>query len=191
MAKSCFPLRPKSGPSHGRGRAQRESQVALQHETRLTIASQTLLAALPDMPTARYLADTYFENAAWMYHPITKEYFFEVIFSRIYPDMGSESPVDVETDRDTGSYESHRLAILFIILAVGILVDSKRPSHDPEAIHYFQLSKAALSIKSILEEPSITAIQALVRDPCRRHLFSRRAHKLQLIGNNVSLYVSQ
>lgn len=114
------------------------------------------------MPTARYLADAYFENAAWMYHPVTKEYFYEVIFARIYPDIGPESPTDVETDRDSGSYESHRLALLFIVLAVGILVDLKRPSHDAEAVKYFQLSKAALSINSILEEPSITAIQASV-----------------------------
>ncbi|KAI5122510.1 hypothetical protein M0805_001418 [Coniferiporia weirii] len=122
----------------------------------------TLLAALPDAPTARTLIDLYFANASWMYHPIPKTQFDETIFARVYPYASADSPSDVETDRDTGSYESHRLALLYIVLAVGILVNLERPSHDTSAARYFQLSKAALSLDSILEEPSPMAIQALV-----------------------------
>ncbi|EJD07477.1 uncharacterized protein FOMMEDRAFT_75316 [Fomitiporia mediterranea MF3/22] len=122
----------------------------------------TLLAALPDAPTARELADLYFANASWMYHPVTKEQFDKHIFARVYPYATAESPVDAETDRDSGSFESHRLALLYIVLAVGILVDLKRPSHDTAGVRYFQLSKAALSLDAVLEDPSIPAIQALV-----------------------------
>ncbi|EJD08184.1 uncharacterized protein FOMMEDRAFT_138150 [Fomitiporia mediterranea MF3/22] len=122
----------------------------------------TLLAALPDTPTARGLADLYFANASWMYHPVTKEQFYKHIFARVYPYATAESPVDAETDRDSGSFESHRLALLYIVLAVGVLVDLKRPSHDTAAVRYFQLSKAALSIDAVLEDPSIPGIQALV-----------------------------
>ena len=123
----------------------------------------TLLAALPDAPTARELSDIYFANAAWMYHPISKDQFDQLIFARVYPYATADSPVDIETDRDSGSFESHRLGLLYIVLAVGILVDLKRPSHDPAAVGYFQLAKAALSLDTILEDPSIPAIQALVR----------------------------
>ena len=102
-----------------------------------------------------------------MYHPVTKEQFDEEIFVRVYPFATSDSPIDADTDRDTGSRESHRLALLFIILAVGVLVDLKRNSHDSVAINYFQLSKAAMSIDSVMDEPSIPAIQALVCCPFR------------------------
>ena len=53
-------------------------------------------------------------------------------------------------------------SVLFIVLAVGILVDLKRGSHDPASATYFHLTKVALSLDSVLEEPSILAIQALV-----------------------------
>ena len=100
-----------------------------------------------------------------MYHPVTKEQFDTLIFARVYPYATSDSPVDAEADRDSGSFESHRLALLYIVLAVGILVDLTRPSHDPAAVRYYQLAKAALSLDPILEDPSTTGIQALVR-PC-------------------------
>lgn len=52
--------------------------------------------------------------------------------------------------------------MLLIILATGILVDLNARSHSSHAAAYFELSKAALSLNSILEEPSILSIQALV-----------------------------
>ncbi|KAH8116339.1 hypothetical protein DFH11DRAFT_1506188 [Phellopilus nigrolimitatus] len=122
-----------------------------------------LIAALPDAPTARLLADHYFTNAAWMYHPIPKAQFDEQIFARVYPySAAAGSPTEEEEDRDSGSYESHRLALLYIVLSVGILVDLDRPSHDRTAAQFFQLSKAALSLDSVLDEPSVPAIQGLV-----------------------------
>lgn len=129
----------------------------------------TLLAHLPDAPSARALSDIYFTNAAWMYHPITREQFDLHVFARVYADSPTgESPgSDIDTDRDNGSYESHRLAVLYIVLAVGILVDLKRVSHDPASATYFHLAKVALSLDSVLEEPSILAIQALVRPQTR------------------------
>ncbi|THH09731.1 hypothetical protein EW145_g1797 [Phellinidium pouzarii] len=136
--------------------------IALPTDSDAEDLRSTLIAALPDAPTARALVDLYFSNAAWMYYPIPKDQFDKLIFSRVYPYSSAGSPGnDAETDRDTGSYESHRLALLYIVLAVGILVDLNRPSHDSSAVGYFQLSKAALGLDSIMEEPSVPAIQAL------------------------------
>ena len=158
----AFPFAPSLNQAAAEDLRNVRIQAFKRDESQYDSSVQTLLGALPDAPTARSLADAYFENASWMYHPITKERFDEDIFARIYPFATSDSPIDAETDRDAGSYESHRLALLFIVLAVGILVDFRRPSHDLAAVNFFQLSKAALSIDSIMEEPSITAIQALV-----------------------------
>ncbi|KAK7061069.1 hypothetical protein VNI00_000804 [Paramarasmius palmivorus] len=76
----------------------------------------------------------------------------------------------------------HDLALLFIVFAIGSLVSSgkkddgspeqdlekddsqsTKPRHQVPAIveHYHQLSRAALSLQSILEKPSIVTIQAL------------------------------
>ena len=123
------------------------------------IVRSHLLEHLPDVDTSRRLVDNYFENAAWMYHPISRPQFDEQIFSRVYPLV--ESPVSAE-DRDHGSYESHRLAIMYSVLAVGTLVDLSIGSHSPLAVPFFQLAKAALALYSIMDEPSVQAIQAMV-----------------------------
>jgi hypothetical protein len=52
-----------------------------------------------------------------------------------------------------------------MMLAIGALLDLDAPPHSYDANHYYQLGRAALSVDSIFEEPSIPAIQALACDP--------------------------
>ena len=87
------------------------------------------------------------------YHHITRAQFDESVFAYIYRP---------EPEADHDPLESHRLSMLLIVMAVGVLVDLSVPAHSKQAAPLFQLSKAALSINSILEEPSILAIQSLV-----------------------------
>lgn len=62
----------------------------------------------------------------------------------------------------------HLLAILLVILALGTLMDTQRESHSSEARHYYQLSRSALSLRTVLEEQSVDAVRALVsKYPCR------------------------
>ena len=51
-----------------------------------------------------------------------------------------------------------------MMLAIGALLDLDAPPYSYDANHYYQLGRAALSIDSVLEEQSITAIQALACD---------------------------
>jgi len=74
------------------------------------------------------------------------------VFSRIYSGVGLY--------RD--SAEGHGLAVLYMILALGTLLDLDKPPNCPEATRFYQIGRAALSLNSVLEEESITAIQALV-----------------------------
>ena len=53
----------------------------------------------------------------------------------------------------------HDLALLFIILAMGALV-GKDPAHVLGG-HFYQISRAALSLQPVLEKPSIVTIQTL------------------------------
>lgn len=91
-------------------------------------------------------------NLSSRYTPISEHDFFDTIFEPIYePDRASpEAPA------------SHRLAILYMVLALGALLDLGRPPNSPDSMHYYHLGRAALSLESVLEEPSIAAAQALV-----------------------------
>lgn len=62
--------------------------------------------------------------------------------------------------------DSHRLAILFLVLALGALLDLDSPALSQESMQYYHLGRASLSLDSILEFQSIPAIQALV---CQNH----------------------
>lgn len=52
---------------------------------------------------------------------------------------------------------------MFIVLAIGSLMDIKRPAYNIEAEKYHQLARAALFSSPIFEEPTIHAVQVLVR----------------------------
>ncbi|KAF7356822.1 putative transcriptional regulatory protein C1F7.11c [Mycena venus] len=120
---------------------------------------QSLLNLLPRTSVAQRFCDIYYRHAAWMYTPINESDFYETIFQPIYDPNGTSY----------GSVSSHNLSVLYMVLALGTLMDLDMPAHSPEASHsslrateYYQLSRAALAIDSVLEEPSIAGIQALV-----------------------------
>ncbi|KAF5369213.1 hypothetical protein D9757_010030 [Collybiopsis confluens] len=110
-----------------------------------------LIGLLPDSSTAQRLCDLYYRHAAWMYTPIAQEEFYESVFRPIY-----------EADVAFSNIGPHKLAIIFMALAIGTLLDLDRQSHAPEATQYYELGRAALAVDSVFEEQSIPAIQALV-----------------------------
>jgi hypothetical protein len=88
------------------------------------------------------------------YTPVPEQEFYNKIFRRIYL-AESEIYQDV--------FDAHNLAVLYMVLALGTLFDLEKPPNSPEATHYYQLGRAALSLDSVLEKQTILAIQALVR----------------------------
>jgi hypothetical protein len=57
---------------------------------------------------------------------------------------------------------SHRLSLMFMVLAIGSLVDTKVPPYSIDAEKYHQLARAALFQNGLFDEPTINAVQALV-----------------------------
>ncbi|KAI0372783.1 hypothetical protein BV20DRAFT_1119753 [Pilatotrama ljubarskyi] len=112
-----------------------------------------VLDALPDRTKARRLATIYFKHAAWMYTPIPEAEFNDTIFTRVY---------DQRIDTDPAPMDAHRLAVLCLVLGLGALLDLEKPYLSPEAMHYYQLGRAVLSVDSVLESQSIPAIQAVI-----------------------------
>ncbi|KAI9064177.1 hypothetical protein FKP32DRAFT_1591599 [Trametes sanguinea] len=113
-----------------------------------------VLAALPDHTKARRLASIYFKHAAWMYTPIPEADFEETIFSRVYDQRMDPS--------EPAATNAHQLAVLCLVLGLGALLDLEKPTLSAEAMRYYQLGRAALSMDSILESQSVPAIQALI-----------------------------
>lgn len=76
------------------------------------------------------------------------------IYSQFY-DLNKPPPIN-------DSMLSHRLSLMFIVLAIGSLVDTKIPSYSIEAEKYHQLARAALFQNGLFDEPTVNAVQALV-----------------------------
>lgn len=75
------------------------------------------------------------------------------IFAQFY-DPNAKPPAD-------DPMLSHRLSLMFIVLAIGTLVDTKSPAYNLEAEKYHQLARAALFQNGLFDEPTINAVQSL------------------------------
>lgn len=78
----------------------------------------------------------------------------EQVYSQFY-DPNASPPTD-------DPMLSHRLSLMFMVLAIGSLVDTKTQAYNLEAEKYHQLARAALFQNGLFDEPTINAVQALV-----------------------------
>ncbi|KAI0770290.1 hypothetical protein C8Q74DRAFT_1274551 [Fomes fomentarius] len=108
-----------------------------------------ILDLLPPQHEARYLCEQAAEHAAWHQNSDGTDGIPNLLHS-IY----NASPATLNP---------HRLSYFLIILAIGACVDQRRShrswTQDAERLH--QLSRAALCETSVINEPSIDAINAL------------------------------
>ncbi|KAH8801829.1 fungal-specific transcription factor domain-containing protein, partial [Flagelloscypha sp. PMI_526] len=113
---------------------------------------------LPPWDHAHNLCRQYIADISWLVKPVHPTQVFEDMLPTIYR-RREAIPGEEYTN-------PHNLSLLFVILALGCIVETTANSQDinhsrQEAEHYHQISKAALSLQPILERPSIYAIQAL------------------------------
>ncbi|PPQ65877.1 hypothetical protein CVT24_011208 [Panaeolus cyanescens] len=109
---------------------------------------------LPPADRALHLRSTFYTHAAWMYNPINMETFDTEVYSHFY------SPTDTASVNDE-PYVAHRLSLMFIVLAIGALMDTTLPAYNMEAEKYHQLARAALFQFDFFDDPTINAVQAL------------------------------
>lgn len=108
---------------------------------------------LPTSDRARYLAQSYLEQAAWLFRSVSREQ----LMDELLPSYYSNSPME-PFDEPKGD---HELALLLLVFAVGALVDLQQEPFNPEAEHYHQLARAAICLQPVLEKPSLITIQAI------------------------------
>ncbi|KAF8448743.1 fungal-specific transcription factor domain-containing protein [Boletus edulis BED1] len=108
---------------------------------------------LPNWERASYLAQTYCEQAGWLFRGVSKDQ----IMDELLPIYYSNGPPKA-TDENKSC---HELALLFLVFAIGALVDLTQDPGNAEAEHYHQIARAAICLQPVLEKPSLVTIQAL------------------------------
>ncbi|KAG6335334.1 hypothetical protein ID866_3766 [Astraeus odoratus] len=114
-----------------------------------------LFDLLPPYPRATTLCETYMENAAWIFRPISREELIDEILVPTYS-FAKQDP----RDRDVG-VSPHTLSVLYMVFAHGALTDLTLPAYNSEAENYFHLGRLALSLHPVLDLPTAQTLQAL------------------------------
>ncbi|OJT13979.1 hypothetical protein TRAPUB_9463 [Trametes pubescens] len=110
---------------------------------------QRIVEMLPTQAEARYLCEQAAEHAAWHQNSDGSD--------------GVPNMVHSVYNCSVATLNPHRLSYFLVILAIGTCVDQRR-SHQSwvgDAERYHHLSRAALCETSVIDEPSIDAINAL------------------------------
>jgi hypothetical protein len=91
------------------------------------------------------------------YNPISAEVFDGQVYSVFY-----NHPVPAPGAPQEVRLTLQKLSLLFMVLAIGSLMDISLPAYNKDAERYHQLARAALFQTSIFDAPSLHAIQTLV-----------------------------
>ncbi|KAL4061907.1 fungal-specific transcription factor domain-containing protein [Scleroderma citrinum] len=108
---------------------------------------------LPTWDRGAYLTETYLEQAGWLFRGVSREQ----IMDELLPVYYFEGIIRIPTE-DTNP---HHLALVFLIFAIGALVDLRQAPGNAEAEHYHHVARAAICLQSVMEKPSLETIQAL------------------------------
>lgn len=117
---------------------------------------------LPSHPRAWALCETYLEQFSWWFRPIKRDELINEILIPIYRKVSDplKSAYHRKAEADAGRCP-HLLATLFMILAVGAIVDLTLPPCSVEAETYYRLGRAALSLRSVFDSPELETVQAV------------------------------
>ncbi|KAK7007499.1 fungal-specific transcription factor domain-containing protein [Favolaschia claudopus] len=164
------------------------------------LATAHLLAHLPPEVRAWSLCDLYYRNGCWTGMPVLQSQTVELL-SLIYHDIDIAPPVYMppnyvnpfdhtlsqsknlkkltkdDGDTDTPLATLTQLALIYLIFALGALVDLDLPAYNREAEQYFDLASAAMSIDSVFRSDDedegegkgrrgVERVQALVLFAC-------------------------
>ncbi|KAF8899636.1 fungal-specific transcription factor domain-containing protein [Gymnopilus junonius] len=117
------------------------------------VGLQTLYWYLPPAEIALELRSIYYTHAAWMYNPIIMESFDSEVYNQFYDQ--NIGPIPDEP------LLAHRLALMFMVLAFGSLMNPALTAYNLDAEKYHQLARASLFHHSVFDDPTLTAVQAL------------------------------
>lgn len=97
------------------------------------------------------------EHGMWMGRGITRDEVVEIL-TPLYKHLKDKRTPDRDVPHPV---TPHKLAVLYLVFALGALVDLTLPAYSAEAETYFNLGRAALSLRSIFESSDLTTVQAI------------------------------
>ncbi|KAJ7499017.1 fungal-specific transcription factor domain-containing protein [Mycena latifolia] len=124
-------------------------------------ALEILFDYLPEQPRAWSLCETYMEQCAWQFRPIHREEIIDDFLTPIYKSLRERKNWNSEADFPH-TISPHRIAVLFMLFALGALVDLTLEPDNVESEHYYHASRAALALRSIFDSPEMATVQAVI-----------------------------
>lgn len=141
-------------------------------------ATDMMLDHLPPAPRAWSLLEAYLENGmAWLCQPIKREHIIEDFLTPIYNAKKNREDSGMTTRT---RISSHKLAVFFVILAIGAKMDFTLPPNNEEGTAYYHHARAALSHSAIFDSPMIDTVHAIL-------LISRFPNERQSKDNSYAL----
>ncbi|TFK49581.1 hypothetical protein OE88DRAFT_1632880, partial [Heliocybe sulcata] len=101
-----------------------------------------------------------FENGQWFVPSVSRHQAVDNVLVPIYSRLDQEGkPIYNRSNPDTSM--PHKLSLLYIVLAIGALMDFTLPHANSEVTRYFHLARVALSLQSIYQSPLLETIQTM------------------------------
>ncbi|KAI5997750.1 hypothetical protein EDC04DRAFT_2584967, partial [Pisolithus marmoratus] len=108
---------------------------------------------LPTWERARYLIEVYLNRAVVLSQSLSKDHILSELLPAYYTN-GVPHVRQAETN-------PHQLALLFLIFAIGALLDPDQEPRNTDADFYHQVARAAICLQSVIDKPSLETVQAL------------------------------
>ncbi|KAK1236175.1 hypothetical protein PQX77_000584 [Marasmius sp. AFHP31] len=116
---------------------------------------------LPENARARSLCEVFLTQTSWSPRLVMRDELIDDILTPVYTYIESKLNHRAPVKDEAIPVSPHRLAVLFLVFALGTLVD---PTLEPYHVHakcFFDLGKACLSLNSVLESSELATLQAV------------------------------
>ncbi|KAF7313707.1 Zn(2)-C6 fungal-type domain-containing protein [Mycena chlorophos] len=136
-------------------------------------ALDLLFDYLPEQPRAWALCETYMEQCSWQFRPISREEMIDEFLTPIYKSARDRKNWQGENDFPH-TISPHRLSVLFLMFALGALVDLTLEPHNVESDQYYHASRAALALRSVFDSPEMATVQSVLLMSSYHNMGGRR-----------------
>ncbi|KZP32860.1 hypothetical protein FIBSPDRAFT_924875 [Athelia psychrophila] len=123
------------------------------------LSMNNLYACLPLQRRAWSLFETYLEHASWVIRPLDR---LQIVENLLVPIYNTKKELDNAGCETMPHISPPKIAVLFLIFAQGALMDLTLSPYSEEAEDYHTCARAALTLRSIFDSPSIETVQAVL-----------------------------
>ena len=109
---------------------------------------------LPSFERASALCETYLSHATWLMRPLLRDQLINELLIPVYkskPNCASNPTLN----------NTHELALLLLVFAIGSAADLTLPPHNEEGKFYGRLAFSLLNLESIIMGASLATVQSL------------------------------